>query len=900
MTLLMEVHKQTLSFSPNRKFQSLYYFSQVSSSFILFSNKKHCKTHKKIITCLQSLQKVYPLEVSQISGFIYYFFSPYNKHGYLGQTLNLSTRFQNHFSQAKKQNPSLLLYKTIQNIGIEKFSLYAIQIPSHLLLFYETFLIFLFKPSLNEKINTTIPVPFKNAHFLLQNIQININSNLIHSSLRNPVLLPKNQHIMKPCNIYTRKQLSSPDLLYLFKDIYTNKPLPLEISISYGNIDYTNWNLVVFILHKSIFKNPAKEPITLTQIQKMIKNKNITSFTITPSFFLPLTNDYLLVTILPKIAKGSLKPKTVFRNHHPLYLFNAYYLCSRLGKENQTASARSKISEYCKTIFNLRPANKIQLRTLDTPLLRRLEIKKLQKLIIQNLDIDSLTQTLLTTQSSVTLIANKKLKHSLHNHITWCKNWNSEHTPTCSCTYLSKVLKAPLNQDNHISCFGSDIKSQPYKKILTCNANNVCIPSLHLIQKNFLSDLHTYIADLLDFTQKISNYNYNPPTIPTITGTPLQRLSVTLQHFTKPNQPFTYHLLRKLENEHVLYHKEDSTPTAILPTSDQANLIRNQLKNSLIISSPDKNSGIFDCCCPTIFWNHMKSQYWENTEHFKKLDISPKQFITSCKDSYQKNDWKSFGKIPNRSQPPYVYIVRKFKDTSRIRGITSYYHHPLKKVYHTSASGLMTVLKNIPFAHGNLFSTKEFLPYLKDSYSNIKNSYGKDTTIMTWAADIKEMYDWLLPQNIIITAIKHILQHVQKSSRRFWVSVNIPTPKKSHLGKSHHEKTQINISFEKIFQISCYEIENAIFILNNKLFLQLMGIPIRAIGSPAYCMAFCIFQENFFFDSIYDYQIVFKFFRYFDDLRAILAFSNSDKKSKKLAHKFIDRLAKYAIINPLR
>jgi hypothetical protein len=114
----------------------------------------------------------------------------------------------------------------------------------------------------------------------------------------------------------------------------------------------------------------------------------------------------------------------------------------------------------------------------------------------------------------------------------------------------------------------------------------------------------------------------------------------------------------------------------------------------------------------------------------------------------------------------------------------------------------------------------------------------------------------------------------------------------SHLGKSYHDNSTINISFQKIFEIACFEIENAIFTLDNVLFLQKMGIPIGAIGSPGYRNIYCIFCEFFFMDSIYDYSRAFSYFRFFDDMRAIIAYSPSDLTTKQIGKKLIHYLTK--------
>ena len=108
----------------------------------------------------------------------------------------------------------------------------------------------------------------------------------------------------------------------------------------------------------------------------------------------------------------------------------------------------------------------------------------------------------------------------------------------------------------------------------------------------------------------------------------------------------------------------------------------------------------------------------------------------------------------------HMHITRKFKDLSRKRTIISYFHHPLKKVCFQTAAGLMTCLKALDFFHANLFNPFQAVPAMKLLYLQLQNRFGPETAYHSWAADVKEMYNWL-PQQDIIKAIDWVLKHVQ-------------------------------------------------------------------------------------------------------------------------------------------
>ena len=140
------------------------------------------------------------------------------------------------------------------------------------------------------------------------------------------------------------------------------------------------------------------------------------------------------------------------------------------------------------------------------------------------------------------------------------------------------------------------------------------------------------------------------------------------------------------------------------------------------------------------------------------------------------------GKFYDQGSAPYPYYTRKFKDLSRKRGIVSYFAHPLKFVYSINAKAFLVVLKSVKFFHSNLFNPTQAVLHMKFLYMFLRDAYGANTEFMSWAADVKEMYD-SLPQEDMIKAITWILKTVQKSSRRDFVCVNLKRQEETSPGK---------------------------------------------------------------------------------------------------------------------
>ena len=109
----------------------------------------------------------------------------------------------------------------------------------------------------------------------------------------------------------------------------------------------------------------------------------------------------------------------------------------------------------------------------------------------------------------------------------------------------------------------------------------------------------------------------------------------------------------------------------------------------------------------------------------------------------------------------------------------------------------MTCLKAVDFFHTNLFNPLQALPTMKFLYIYLRNKFGSETVFNSWAADVKEMYDWL-PQNDILKAIRWILSYVSKSQGETMLRCFLNAQNKAELENLINVMIQ-SISLLKIF-----------------------------------------------------------------------------------------------------
>ena len=576
---------------------------------------------------------------------------------------------------------------------------------------------------------------------------------------------------------------------------------------------------------------------------------------------------------------------TVLKGCHPLELFKLYQRCDELTSPLLRASAKQKLSDLCYKFFNIRPFKCLNFKIACFEVLSKNKLKILLYSFLKTCPVSPDMLTLLQLKTKVIFTGHPKISQIFTNHIMWCKKWSLKPF-ACHCHKASLLLNINLSKNNpHVSTLGHTTSSK-FDRVLHSNMKNVAVPNIRSFPETFLASFCQYQHQVETFSDCL----YESFTMPNLTSyeqifknKAFNQFYSIMSFFMEPPKTIL-NIIQEFDN----FPNTFSSSTS-LPTISEVRHTSKTLGQYLVLSSPDKNAGIPDIYCPALLWNDMLNCFWNNNNFQIQPHHTPDSSLSFFKFTYDHQGWASVGRYFTHGSLPYAYIMRKFKDLSRKRSIISYFHHPLKEVYFRAAAGLMTCLKAIDFFHTNLFNPLQALPTMKLLYLQLHNKFRSETVYHSWAADVKEMYDWL-PQQDIIKAIEWVLKHVERKSRRSHVTVFYKETKKNRLGKSYNSDTSITISFQLIFIISCFQLKHAYFQLNGKVFLQLLGLPQGGPGSPAFSMIVCIYYEFRFRCSIYDHLSFISFFRYFDDLRAVVVYKSSDISTKTLVADLLHQL----------
>ena len=163
----------------------------------------------------------------------------------------------------------------------------------------------------------------------------------------------------------------------------------------------------------------------------------------------------------------------------------------------------------------------------------------------------------------------------------------------------------------------------------------------------------------------------------------------------------------------------------------------------------------------------MYKSFYNDINFQRKDELTEQNILQHFRHAYESNTWPNFWALKEKGLVPYPYKLRKFKHLSTSTSIISHFHHVLCSSHWFHAMFIKAVDF---FLHTNLFNPTQALPIMKLLFMQLHNKFSPETVFNLWAADVKEMYDWL-PQTDILRAIKWILSYIAKASRRTSVAV---------------------------------------------------------------------------------------------------------------------------------
>ena len=182
-----------------------------------------------------------------------------------------------------------------------------------------------------------------------------------------------------------------------------------------------------------------------------------------------------------------------------------------------------------------------------------------------------------------------------------------------------------------------------------------------------------------------------------------------------------------------------------------------------VVSTYDKNLGCGNVCCPVHYWDAQRAMFNNDTEHYITTSYSTDMIQRRFHAFHRMNNLHTIHTFDCKKDIPYSYVLFKNKDDNRRRPIVSYYHHPLKKSFNYTSRALAFILKNAKLDAFTLWRTKDCSNTCNAFSKQLETTYGANTGILPYCADIKNMYTEI-PHDILLKSIKYALDRFQKKT----------------------------------------------------------------------------------------------------------------------------------------
>ena len=133
--------------------------------------------------------------------------------------------------------------------------------------------------------------------------------------------------------------------------------------------------------------------------------------------------------------------------------------------------------------------------------------------------------------------------------------------------------------------------------------------------------------------------------------------------------------------------------------------------------------------------------------------------------------------------------------------------------------------------------------------------YGNNTQFSVLCADIKNMYTEL-PHDEILKSIKFMLDRAKMKTRRKFVTIERRKKGDINLGKTSAvtSSTHTVLSFDEIYNICKFDIENIYFNSLGQTLHQTRGVPMGSPGSPSYAICICAYYEHLLHEKLRKFE----------------------------------------------
>ena len=580
------------------------------------------------------------------------------------------------------------------------------------------------------------------------------------------------------------------------------------------------------------------------------------------------------------LAHNKARAKNFFKKLTPEELITFFIICKKLPVPKLRLNIRGWIKYFLRHKYKCMPPTKQLTIKIPYNTYRKKQLKLFTKHMISSTKLPKYLQRFIYYQTRIVFTKRTSTASHILNHIKQAKHFTTK-PPLCTCSNIKKCLreKQVINlsqlKSNHFALHTRNIS--PHLRFLKTSILNIPSPSRINTLHELTSAFKSYHNQLLKFNILKSDGN---------------------QH--RPSYKDFHHKQIQLIKWDIKQHK----PQHHIPNIKQIYRLKQQLGNSTI-GYLDKEDGLPFIACPRWYWSTIKETFFNDTEHYEHTTKTNLTVIKKFKNFAKRHSYDKLLCLSNtKNSSPYCYTLPKAKDFNRFRPIVSYFHHPLKKLYNYASRALTFILKHSKTNSFTLWNTKDLLPTITHISNTLKHTYGKNTKLLSYCADIKNMYT-SLPHDTIIESIKSAIALFTKTKmgRRCRSGISIERHAHGCVRPGRIQNSSyVTLKLEDIIRICTFDIKNAYFLCLGKILHQTVGVPMGSPGSPAYAICICMHYEHDFNKKTTHLQRILHprhpqrslcmGLRYIDDLAAFFPYEKNDPISYTIALLLKDYLSK--------
>lgn len=532
----------------------------------------------------------------------------------------------------------------------------------------------------------------------------------------------------------------------------------------------------------------------------------------------------------------------------------------------------------------------------------RIEAKELEFIAKKILHLSALgpeAKRMIEKKMRVVAKNRSAVKAMLVNNKRAIENFTADRIPTC-------VGGEWCRNGEHFQAKLEDIDDTIARKFQNITTNIILPPTKGQLK-------HNVRRAIIDFINPLRKVLEKPPIRRPDSKYTKDDLRASLQSLNI-NDIDVERVMKRTQNYIAQWKGIKASNTAIQLTMFDIHKLKRKL-HGLVISERDKNETQLYCECPVIHYQRLERMFYKLNNYEKITDESKQQIISRMRTMFNIRGLKKISPWTDSGTLPVGFVNPKEKALqTKERGIASYFKHPMRKTFKRAGKVLTWLLRQLPLnvPHFTLHKLHNLKNRVAEAQRKLKARYGSDTSLIMFCSDVKQMFTFLSHRGIeealewLFTEVSELKQYTQRGgidrtprkTRKNKMTLVVET-NEVYWGEGNHEghlkdratggpEDVITFSFSDLRSIITMDLNFTYSTVGQTILKQKQGCPIGGILSSFYANLYCAKQEyNYMTSSTLNRKDRIYGIRQIDDLVMWVAYNKRVQSTRTEAEQLI-------------